>query len=385
MKSEKLIELIHHPEKIGSDDLRELDDLVSRYPYFQTARILYLKALYMQAAGRFRNELKTSTVHISDHKQLFRYLNRQISFDLNARQSIYNELTNIVDERLREISGHTIVTSQGIPAYPETQGAIYENEEEEIVSLDLSRNGRKQRSKKPDRTAFTDTHVVSNPIMLDDIPGVIDDYNEGENHNLNPRTDKQEENIPYITDSPFTQNMPDLSDIPGMIEEEKPTDTTLEDSPVMSIDLDLEEEEETAPTVPASTEKPSFETPEILSGGYRMADKKAENSAAQESSGEKPKRKYRKKKDELIEQFILTAPSMPKITATPTEHRDLSKENPYDKEELFSETLAKIYVRQHLYEKAIATYIKLSLKYPEKSVYFADRIEKIKENINNKE
>ena len=29
--------------------------------------------------------------------------------------------------------------------------------------------------------------------------------------------------------------------------------------------------------------------------------------------------------------------------------------------------------------------IKLSLKYPEKSVYFADRIEKIKENINNKE
>jgi len=25
------------------------------------------------------------------------------------------------------------------------------------------------------------------------------------------------------------------------------------------------------------------------------------------------------------------------------------------------------------------------LKYPEKSVYFADRIEKIKENINNKE
>lgn len=383
MKSEKLIELIHHPEKIGSDDLRELNDLVSRYPYFQTVRILYLKALYMQAAGRFRNELKISTVHISDHKQLFRYLNQQISFDSNMRQSVYTELTDIVDERLREISGHTIVTSQGIPAYPETQGAIYENEEEEIVSLDLSQNGRKQRSKKPERTAFTDTHVVSNPIMLDDIPGVIDDYNDAEKNS--PETEKRDENIPYIIDSPFTQNIPDLSGIPGMIEEETPTADTQEDSPVMSMDLDLEEEEETVPTVPASTEKPSFETPEILSGGYRLADKKAENDAAQESSGEKPKRKYRKKKDELIEQFILTAPSMPKITATPTEHRDLSKENPYDKEELFSETLAKIYVRQHLYEKAIATYIKLSLKYPEKSVYFADRIEKIKENINNKE
>ena len=119
-----------------------------------------------------------------------------------------------------------------------------------------------------------------------------------------------------------------------------------------------------------------------ISGGYRLTDQPHTEETV---ITEKESRKSRKKKDDLIERFIQSEPIMPKITSASTDNRDLSKENPYIQEELFSETLAKIYVKQHLYEKAISTYIKLSLKYPEKSVYFADRIEKIKENINNKE
>ena len=49
-----------------------------------------------------------------------------------------------------------------------------------------------------------------------------------------------------------------------------------------------------------------------------------------------------------------------------------------DFEEIISETLAKLYLKQGHKEKGIRMYEKLILKFPEKSVYFASEIEKLK-------
>lgn len=43
-------------------------------------------------------------------------------------------------------------------------------------------------------------------------------------------------------------------------------------------------------------------------------------------------------------------------------------------DELFTETLARIYIKQGLYDKALLILKQLSLNYPEKNVYFADQI-----------
>ncbi|MDN3709330.1 tetratricopeptide repeat protein [Myroides ceti] len=54
------------------------------------------------------------------------------------------------------------------------------------------------------------------------------------------------------------------------------------------------------------------------------------------------------------------------------------EKNEDDQSFLMTETLAKIYLEQKKYQKAIQAYEILILKYPEKSSLFADRISNIK-------
>jgi len=51
-------------------------------------------------------------------------------------------------------------------------------------------------------------------------------------------------------------------------------------------------------------------------------------------------------------------------------------------ENLMTETLAKVYLQQNNYHKALQAYKILSLKYPEKSGFFADQIRSINNYLN---
>jgi hypothetical protein len=60
---------------------------------------------------------------------------------------------------------------------------------------------------------------------------------------------------------------------------------------------------------------------------------------------------------------------------------DLSQNASYTPQDLATETLAKIMERQGKIEKALDIYQKLSLKYPQKSAYFANCIERLKKDL----
>jgi hypothetical protein len=85
--------------------------------------------------------------------------------------------------------------------------------------------------------------------------------------------------------------------------------------------------------------------------------------------------KKRIKKEDLIDKFIQNSPKITPLEKGKTFSVPVSK-NKYDAA-LMTETLAKVYLEQKKYENAMQAYRILSLKYPEKSGFFADQIKRI--------
>jgi hypothetical protein len=90
-----------------------------------------------------------------------------------------------------------------------------------------------------------------------------------------------------------------------------------------------------------------------------------------------------KHKFDLIDEFISNNPKIqPAAKNTPA--RNLAKGNLVPSDELMTETLARVYLVQKNYKKAIQAYNILILKNPEKSGFFADQIRAIKKLQENK-
>jgi len=85
----------------------------------------------------------------------------------------------------------------------------------------------------------------------------------------------------------------------------------------------------------------------------------------------------KQKKLDIIDKFIEANPKIAPVKETTKPPANISKSTE-EPTHLMTETLAKVYLEQKKYTKAIQAYEILILKYPEKSSFFADRINEIK-------
>ena len=85
----------------------------------------------------------------------------------------------------------------------------------------------------------------------------------------------------------------------------------------------------------------------------------------------------KKRKSELIDKFIEASPKISPMQQNSATSFQIDI-NKTDDSYLMTETLARVYLEQKKYQKAMQAYEILILKYPEKSSFFADRISDIK-------
>lgn len=96
-KGEKLIELINNPQTISSSETTFLENILVKYPFFQSGQLLLAKALLNNNSILYKKHLKKAAAHSLDRKKLFKLIN----FKKNSRK-IKHKGDNIYKQTFKE-------------------------------------------------------------------------------------------------------------------------------------------------------------------------------------------------------------------------------------------------------------------------------------------
>jgi len=77
MNRELFYTYLHDASTMDSSSSKELQSIVEQYPYFQTARLLYLKALHENKSVAYQSELKITATYAGNRSVLFQLIKKK--------------------------------------------------------------------------------------------------------------------------------------------------------------------------------------------------------------------------------------------------------------------------------------------------------------------
>ncbi len=328
MQAAKFNQLIKNPEALEKEHMAELQQLLVDFPYFQSAHMLLNLAAKRWDAGLYEKNLKRTAIAVSNRSHLFELLHKYEVLSeqpQEPRQEIIEPAKKVLETAVVELQDTSISEEikQEIDILKATELA-----HEQV----LQKENEESKSPAPD--------MLETEIAKQVVASIVD------KEIINSEKQKAEESAKDLLDDfkpeSFTDWLAYIKKNNGQ--------------PYQQIEKQVNKAKE-------QKQQTKGQDQELKATIQDFASRKQKNKA-------------------LIDKIIDVNPGSIKIKEEQKffQPDTKAKESLLENEHLVTETLAKIYALQGNTAKAIRAYQILSLKFPQKSVYFASLIQKLKNN-----
>ena len=106
MEAEKISNFLRNPDYSNDNKLEDLTEVIQKYPYFQSARFLFLSELKNKESFKYNHEVKKTAAYTTDRSVLFELITKPFKLSPKNEEDIleeviYEEQTKVKDKKLQ--------------------------------------------------------------------------------------------------------------------------------------------------------------------------------------------------------------------------------------------------------------------------------------------